>query len=840
MDNLGQVVAEQLITELTQTIALYPGAFKPSTKAHFDIVKRISPTVDEVHVIIANNVREGYTPELSLKIWEQYKKLLPNNVKVYISKDPSPITEVYSVVKDKSNNYVVVYGKGEQDRYNSINENRDKYSNVDVVDAGQIGDISATKLREAIKTRNKLAIKSLIPEGIKVNDFLINFQIHEIKVNQPKTLNFPINLDNQEKAIEVGKKLFNLDYYWLNDRRPDWTNAPFKTPNFEPFNIFLVNDNKKIIDYEYTTEIDEDKIPGGLAKGKSIVDLAIHHGDDSWASIQFESLEAQLKKQLEKGIKVEMEHTTSKEVAKEIAMDHLWEDPKYYNKLASIEEIKINKPVKLWKFDTELKIGDRVKIPQKFMEGDVFVYLGGDILKDEKSENTYSIKAMKRMYDWDLEQIKNGTQTQIIDESKNLGTLYHFTNLQNASNIIKSNQIVASTTESSDYQRDFQFFKKKGQEVRDKGLSYLTFVSLTRDKLFYKKRPKISSAPIVRFELDGNKLSSKYKIKPFNYYADEIENETDRFYSNEGEERVNLYTKGEISNLDRYTTRICVLLDFIEDNESYLKQAKELISTYPGKVISLYKEKPMSIEDYEKNVLPTIEPYRDEEFLEEAKNSIKEALDEIKVKSPHNNLSVDNFIELYNKLNVYYSYEIRDLINTKYGYIKTEGLIKFYERQPLLQKVSLMKDMNILNKKSKENLLNTRELNESIQINPKKYVNILNKLAEECCRELEIQKPNIILINNDKYTLENKSYGGYFPGKDLIKLVIYGRLLKDACVTLVHELRHHYQYKNNLIKSGDGKDGDEIENDSNSFAGSYLRKFGRNNPEIYFTRYDKN
>ncbi len=211
MDNLGQVVAEQLITELTQTIALYPGAFKPSTKAHFEIVERISPTVDEVHVIIANNVREGYTPELSLKIWEQYKKLLPENVKVYISKDPSPITEVYSVVKDKSNNYIVVYGKGEQDRYNSINENREKYSNVDVVNAGQIGDISATKLREAIKTRNKLAIKSLIPEGIKVDDFLMNFQIHEQKVNQPNTLNFPIYLDNQEKAKEEGKKFFKKD-----------------------------------------------------------------------------------------------------------------------------------------------------------------------------------------------------------------------------------------------------------------------------------------------------------------------------------------------------------------------------------------------------------------------------------------------------------------------------------------------------------------------------------------------------------------------------------------------------------------------------------------------------
>ena len=37
------------------------------------------------------------------------------------------------------------------------------------------------------------------------------------------------------------------------------------------------------------------------------------------------------------GIKVEMEHTDSKEKAKEIAMDHLWEDPTYYTKLKKVE-----------------------------------------------------------------------------------------------------------------------------------------------------------------------------------------------------------------------------------------------------------------------------------------------------------------------------------------------------------------------------------------------------------------------------------------------------------------------------------------------------------------------
>ncbi len=60
-----------------------------------------------------------------------------------------------------------------------------------------------------------------------------------------------------------------------------------------------------------------DKIPGGLADGKSPADFP------SGA--------------LEKGVKVELEHTTSKQIATEIAMDHLTEDPEYYIKLEKME-----------------------------------------------------------------------------------------------------------------------------------------------------------------------------------------------------------------------------------------------------------------------------------------------------------------------------------------------------------------------------------------------------------------------------------------------------------------------------------------------------------------------
>lgn len=64
--------------------------------------------------------------------------------------------------------------------------------------------------------------------------------------------------------------------------------------------------------------VSEDAIRGGLADLKSEKDF-----DPA---------------QLKKGIKVELEHTDDYQMAKEIAMDHLTEDPKYYDKLAKIEK----------------------------------------------------------------------------------------------------------------------------------------------------------------------------------------------------------------------------------------------------------------------------------------------------------------------------------------------------------------------------------------------------------------------------------------------------------------------------------------------------------------------
>ena len=73
--------------------------------------------------------------------------------------------------------------------------------------------------------------------------------------------------------------------------------------------------------------VKEDQIPGGLAKGMTLSDIAKHHKISPQT----------LKNEFIKGYAVEREHTTDVNIAKEIALDHLYEDPNYYSKLSKIE-----------------------------------------------------------------------------------------------------------------------------------------------------------------------------------------------------------------------------------------------------------------------------------------------------------------------------------------------------------------------------------------------------------------------------------------------------------------------------------------------------------------------
>jgi len=74
--------------------------------------------------------------------------------------------------------------------------------------------------------------------------------------------------------------------------------------------------------------LDSDALPGGVADGYTPELIAKKHG------VPVEDILYQLAM----GIKIEYEHTTDKDIARNVAMDHLIEIPDYYTRLHKMEQ----------------------------------------------------------------------------------------------------------------------------------------------------------------------------------------------------------------------------------------------------------------------------------------------------------------------------------------------------------------------------------------------------------------------------------------------------------------------------------------------------------------------
>jgi len=92
---------------------------------------------------------------------------------------------------------------------------------------------------------------------------------------------------------------------------------------------------------------------------------------------------------------------------------------------------------------------------------------------------------------------KNLKLIDLLNEFKQVGLLYHYTSEDNLKNILQSNQL-------------------KSSEENYMG-NDLYFISFTRNKNFHKKDQKFNVKTDYRITLDGDKLSNKYKLKPFAY-----------------------------------------------------------------------------------------------------------------------------------------------------------------------------------------------------------------------------------------------------------------------------------------------------------------------------------
>ncbi len=138
-------------------------------------------------------------------------------------------------------------------------------------------------------------------------------------------------------------------------------------------------------------------------------------------------------------------------------------------------------------------------------------------------------------------------------EAKQVGLLYHYTSKDGLKGILKDNKLRASE----------EYYL--GEE--------LYFVSFTRNKDFHKKAYKFNVKVDYRITLDGDKLSNKYRIKPFAYipgwnYEDNYDYD---WLEDESEEDVRGFFTST-GNYDEYEERI-----MFKGEGSYIDNIKDYI-----------------------------------------------------------------------------------------------------------------------------------------------------------------------------------------------------------------------------------------------------------------------
>ena len=209
--------------------ALYPGAFKPPHRGHFEVVKSLlngthggkiydkdtadkvasashagkSDKVDNINkvvVFIGGKERNGISPEISKAIWNIYKKYL-GDVELYYEV-PNPMQNASAYAKKRPNEkfYAVTGIRGEEDlvdlrRITSF-KNRD---NVEGLVIASPGGVRATNLRKAILSGNLDQVTDFFPKELKREEILTIVKM----------------LKNSIIAVMMNEKIENLFNDWL-------------------------------------------------------------------------------------------------------------------------------------------------------------------------------------------------------------------------------------------------------------------------------------------------------------------------------------------------------------------------------------------------------------------------------------------------------------------------------------------------------------------------------------------------------------------------------------------------------------------------------------------------
>lgn len=185
-------------------IALYPGAFKPPHRGHFEVVKRLLDgnhggkvydidsyaeagtsvlqgtgdqldKIEKVLVFIGGGSRNGITKEESIAVWNIYAKYLPGLIVMDGEKNPMFAAKDYAKANDTDKFYAITGIRAEEDlpdlKRVTTFKNRENVQGL-VIPAGTNSNVRATDFRNAILSGNLDEVLDFFPEALSRDEIL--------------------------------------------------------------------------------------------------------------------------------------------------------------------------------------------------------------------------------------------------------------------------------------------------------------------------------------------------------------------------------------------------------------------------------------------------------------------------------------------------------------------------------------------------------------------------------------------------------------------------------------------------------------------------------------------
>jgi len=184
---------------LPKKIAIIPGSFKPPHKEHLRMFEHYSKECDKVYVLVSTLPRKcsqgtEYTATQTQQALREFLKVRPLNNVIFIF-DEHPHRKAISILNDPSevlSESVVLIGAsnktGDHQKASYIYADRDdiKLLNTEETNYSMVEDLSSSDLREYLSKGQLDSVKSFIPEGVEVDNYIRIFGLQNTSEKKTK------------------------------------------------------------------------------------------------------------------------------------------------------------------------------------------------------------------------------------------------------------------------------------------------------------------------------------------------------------------------------------------------------------------------------------------------------------------------------------------------------------------------------------------------------------------------------------------------------------------------------------------------------------------------------